>query len=89
MGLGILNDTHYQIVPGTAHLQNEPTKRSLALDASQRHLKYDKTGTTLLVPQPSEDPNDPLVRATTPPPSCAHPTTPLTDNRTGRSGNAT
>jgi len=24
-------------------------------------LKYDKTGTILLVPQPSDDPNDPLV----------------------------
>jgi hypothetical protein len=37
------------------------------------HLKYDKTGTILLVPQPSDDPNDPLVPSPsplqTPPPS--------------------
>ncbi len=33
----------------------------LELLEAGRHLKKDKTGRIILVPQPSNDPNDPLV----------------------------
>lgn len=68
MGLGILDDRHLQHVPGTAQvLQGEArteVERNVVRDAG---LKYDPTGTILLVPQPSDDPNDPLVCPTPPP----------------------
>ena len=57
MGLGILEDGT-KAVPGTALVDR---KKGVAQDAARNHLKYDKTGKTLLVPQPSDDPNDPLV----------------------------
>lgn len=56
--LGILEDHHLEHVPGTA-FEGENT-REVAQDASRSRLKYDKTGKILLVPQPSDDPNDPL-----------------------------
>lgn len=47
--------------PGTANvLEDERRHTETARDAS---LKYDKTDKILLVPQPSDDPNDPLVCA--------------------------
>ncbi len=62
MGLGILDDRHLEHVPGTAQvLQGEArteVERNVVRDTG---LKYDPTGTILLVPQPSDDPNDPLV----------------------------
>lgn len=62
MGLGILEDTKLKHVPGTAHVLQGDERREIEQTAA-RHLglKYDKTGTILLVPQPSDDPNDPLV----------------------------
>ncbi|KZM23094.1 uncharacterized protein EKO05_0008321 [Ascochyta rabiei] len=59
MGLGILEDRHLEHVPGTAVLDSDK-KRGVVQDAARSHLKYDKTGKILLVPQPSDDPNDPL-----------------------------
>ncbi|KAF2630705.1 MFS general substrate transporter [Macroventuria anomochaeta] len=60
MGLGILEDRHLEHVPGTAFVLDGDRKREVAQDAARSHLKYDKTGKILLVPQPSDDPNDPL-----------------------------
>lgn len=60
MGLGILEDRHMQHVPGSVLVLDDSTKRQVA-QAAQANFKYDKTGKTLLVPQPSDDPNDPLV----------------------------
>jgi hypothetical protein len=45
-------------VPGTANVLDQEWKRDPT-------LKRDKTGNIILVPQPSEDPNDPLVRCHT------------------------
>lgn len=60
MGLGILESRHNP-VPGTALVYDDDRKRDLAQSAARSGLKYDKTGKILLVPQPSDDPNDPLV----------------------------
>ncbi|KAL5114979.1 hypothetical protein ACEQ8H_007152 [Pleosporales sp. CAS-2024a] len=64
MGLGILNDNKLDQVPGTAQVLEGDRRRELEIDAGSRigrsGLKYDKTGKILLIPQPSDDPNDPL-----------------------------
>lgn len=88
MGLGILEDGHLEHVPGTAFVLDGDRKREVAQDAARTHLKYDKTGKILLVPQPSDDPNDPLVRCSL----IRHTSSTSTDTddaRTGRSGAAT
>jgi hypothetical protein len=59
MPLGIL-EPRAKKVPGTANVFDQEWKRDPT-------LKRDKTGNIILVPQPSEDPNDPLVRYTTTP----------------------
>ncbi|KAF3906503.1 hypothetical protein ABW20_dc0106905 [Dactylellina cionopaga] len=60
MGLGILEDHHLAHVPGTAILEdsNSELEDNHVLDPN---LKYDTTGPVpiVLVPQPSDDPNDP------------------------------
>lgn len=62
MGLGILDDHHLEHVPGTAHVLQGEQRREVEQHAARNaNLKYDETGTILLVPQPSDDPNDPLV----------------------------
>jgi hypothetical protein len=62
MGLGILEDRKLEHVPGTALVLDSDRRREVEQDAAQSYsLKYDKTGKILLVPQPSDDPNDPLV----------------------------
>ena len=61
MPLGILEACGLEHVPGTTPLEN-------VADAAipengivnGQLLKYDKSGKTILVPQPSDDPNDPL-----------------------------
>lgn len=67
MGLGVLEDTHLEHVPGTALLTDvvdlgdpEHHQHHGALDTSV--LKHDKgkDSDVLLVPQPSNRPNDPL-----------------------------
>jgi hypothetical protein len=63
MGLGILEDHKLEHVPGTAFvLEDDRRREEEQAVARDFNLKYDKTGKTLLVPQPSDDPNDPLVR---------------------------
>jgi hypothetical protein len=66
MGLGILADHALEQVPGTAQVLEGDQRREVERNAGSRiqrsGLKYDKTGKILLVPQPSDDPNDPLVR---------------------------
>ncbi|KAF1950721.1 MFS transporter-like protein [Byssothecium circinans] len=63
MGLGILEDGKLEHVPGTANvLQAEGLRADEEGSGRDPRFKYDKTGKFLLVPQPSDDPNDPLVR---------------------------
>ena len=65
MGLGILEDHKLEHVPGTALLADvlgRPRGRlevdgNEGIDASA--LKHDKSGKLILVPQPSDSPNDP------------------------------
>jgi hypothetical protein len=59
MALGILEPT-VEHVPGTVYVY-ESEQRHAELLENARHLKKDKTGRIILVPQPSGDPNDPLV----------------------------
>ncbi|KAI6936381.1 serine/threonine kinase 16, partial [Hortaea werneckii] len=57
MGLGVLEDRHLERVPGTSTLKDlTDTPAGLPQDAV---LKRSKDG-TILVPQPSDDPRDPL-----------------------------
>ena len=46
-------------------LEDDQDERT-AVVPRNTNLKYDSTGKILLVPQPSDDPNDPLVCACTP-----------------------
>lgn len=63
MGLGILEDGKLKHVPGTAQVLESDKRREIEQNVARNaNLKYDKTGKILLVPQPSDDPNDPLVR---------------------------
>ncbi|KAE8414939.1 putative MFS transporter [Aspergillus pseudocaelatus] len=60
MGLGVVEDTALAQVPGTSDiLERESSNEQTDVDTN---LKYDRSGTVpiLLVPQPSDDPNDPL-----------------------------
>jgi hypothetical protein len=64
MGLGILDDTQLEHVPGTALLAEVQRSRlgpqAEALgDIDTSALKHDKSGKLVLVPQPSDSPNDP------------------------------
>ena len=59
MGLGILNDKHMEMPPGTSRLSEKfDINAHPEVDAAGRPLK--KRGDIVLVPQPSDDPNDPL-----------------------------
>ncbi|KAI5289593.1 hypothetical protein KEM52_000730 [Ascosphaera acerosa] len=59
MGLWVLDDKHLSHVPGTADILQQQEQRHQV----HAHLKYDTSGPEpiLLVPQPSDDPNDPLL----------------------------
>ncbi|KAI9724399.1 MAG: hypothetical protein M1812_000467 [Candelaria pacifica] len=61
MGLGILGDSKLDHVPGTC-LVLDDASRSPETAHTNARLKYDRTGRVpiILVPQPSDDPNDPL-----------------------------
>lgn len=61
MALGILEPTHGGHVPGTVNVYEE-AQRNAELLESGRHLKRTQDGKKILVPQPTDDPNDPLVR---------------------------
>ncbi|KAL5339595.1 major facilitator superfamily domain-containing protein [Aspergillus crustosus] len=58
MPLGILQDTKLENVPGTAPL-NELGNNNSYTGIDPALLKHDKSGETVLVPQPSDSPNDP------------------------------
>ncbi|KAJ5305840.1 hypothetical protein N7508_004855 [Penicillium antarcticum] len=58
MPLGILNDDKLEHIPGTAPLNDlQGTATYPGIDPSL--LKHDQTGHIVLVPQPSDSPNDP------------------------------
>ena len=59
MGLGILQPRS-QYVPGTVNVYEEEQRRTEVLE-NATHLKRDKSGRFILTPQPTDDPNDPLV----------------------------
>ncbi len=59
MALGIL-EPQVEHVPGTVYVYDAEQRRAELLETAQ-HLKKDKSGRAILVPQPSNDPNDPLV----------------------------
>jgi len=58
MPFGILNDKHMETVPGTALLEDLKRDQFDGVDTS--HLKKSADGKHILVPQPSDDPRDPL-----------------------------
>ena len=60
MPLGILEPAHTEHVPGTVDVYAEAL-RGAELLSSHPDLKKSKDGTKILIPQPSNDPNDPLV----------------------------
>ena len=74
MGLGVLEDKHLAQVPGKWKTFPESQDNHLTATGTcdiyesnnqpTRDLKCDASGPqpTILVPQPSDDPNDPLVR---------------------------
>ncbi|KIH93673.1 MFS transporter [Sporothrix brasiliensis 5110] len=61
MGLGILEDSVMEHVPGTTRYFDDPLRPQIAHDGLAG-LKCDNSGPEpiILVPQPSDDPNDPL-----------------------------
>ena len=59
MAWGVLDDHKMALVPGTAVLSEQCILRGSAF-ANTVNLK--KRGQTVLAPQPSNSPNDPLVR---------------------------
>lgn len=61
MPLGIIDSRRLEHVPGTAPLEKVQNAALRELGRVPNiALKYDKTGTIVLIPQPSDDPNDPL-----------------------------
>ncbi|QDS67661.1 hypothetical protein FKW77_004862 [Venturia effusa] len=60
MGLGVLEDHKLKHVPGTSIVADDEARRLETNTTLNPNLKYDPTGTIILVPQPSDDPNDPL-----------------------------
>ncbi|KAM0806900.1 putative Major facilitator superfamily transporter [Seiridium cardinale] len=62
MGLGILEDTVLDHVPGTTRYFDDPDRPQTADTVDARGLKCDRSGPIpiILHPQPSDDPNDPL-----------------------------
>lgn len=59
MALGIL-EPRVEHVPGTVYVYETEQRHAELLESAQ-HLKTDTKGRTILIPQPSDDPNDPLV----------------------------
>ena len=61
MGLGVLEDKVLEQVPGTVYVLDD-SRRTAVVAERDTHSKRDKTGQIILVPQPSDSPDDPLVR---------------------------
>jgi hypothetical protein len=62
MGLGVLEDRNLEHVPGTVYVLDDASRTAVEADRDT-HSKRDKTGQIILVPQPSDSPEDPLVRS--------------------------
>ncbi|KAF2434953.1 putative MFS transporter [Tothia fuscella] len=62
MGLGVLEDHKLEHVPGTSFVGDDEGRRTEEHAPLDPNLKYDTSGPTpiILVPQPSDDPSDPL-----------------------------
>ncbi|KAI4261977.1 MAG: hypothetical protein L6R42_002835 [Xanthoria sp. 1 TBL-2021] len=60
MGLGVLEVKSSGHVPGTSYVLDDASRPALPQSLDANPVKYDKSNTIILVPQPSEDPNDPL-----------------------------
>ncbi|KAL8773133.1 MAG: hypothetical protein Q9209_001809 [Squamulea sp. 1 TL-2023] len=60
MGLGVLEVKSSSHVAGTSYLLDDVSRPALPLNHNARPVKYDKSNTIILVPQPTDDPNDPL-----------------------------
>ncbi|KAI9853921.1 MAG: hypothetical protein M1824_000796 [Vezdaea acicularis] len=63
MGLGVLSDSKMDHVPGTTRWIDESvTDHNVEGDRGlgNQNIKRDRTGSLILSPQPSDDPNDPL-----------------------------
>lgn len=64
MGLGILEDHHLENVPGTSLFNDDPNAIALkayeGIDVSKLKHGHGNRAHIVLVPQPSDDPNDPL-----------------------------
>jgi len=59
MGLGVLEDHELEHVPGTAPLNELGSENFNTNGVDSAILKHDPTGQIVLVPQPSDSPNDP------------------------------
>jgi hypothetical protein len=59
MGLGVLEDHQLEHVPGTAPLNELGREVYNTSGVDSAILKHDPTGKIVLVPQPSDSPNDP------------------------------
>ncbi|KAG4421447.1 hypothetical protein IFR04_005397 [Cadophora malorum] len=59
MGLGVLEDHELEHVPGTAPLNELGSENFNTNGVDSTILKHDPTGQIVLVPQPSDSPNDP------------------------------
>ncbi|KAJ4308352.1 hypothetical protein N0V84_012145 [Fusarium piperis] len=61
MALGILEAPGVEHVPGTTRYFDDPSQPQVASE-QQENLKFDRSGKEpiILIPQPSDDPNDPL-----------------------------
>lgn len=59
MPLGIIDDNKIEHVPGTAPLSELNSIDAEVAGIDRGLLKHDKSGEIVLVPQPSDSPNDP------------------------------
>lgn len=59
MGLGVLDDTKLEHVPGTAPLNELGREIYNNSGVDSTILKHDPSGQIVLIPQPSDSPNDP------------------------------
>lgn len=59
MGLGIIEDKKLEHVPGTSPLNDSGLDLEETTSADKTSLKHDASGRIVLVPQPSDSPNDP------------------------------
>ena len=61
MALGVLEDKTLEHVPGTVYVLDDANRTAIEAERDT-HSKRDRTGRIILVPQPSDSPDDPLVK---------------------------